>query len=125
MPEEETLSPTDIGGRLRAALTDDQIKILLNVVAVAGHLLAVDDQLRAADPDLADTVRRILNEPLVQPETLPSSQKTIEIWNNLWAAWTDHILEVGDEDGAYVNHDEHWHPPYFDLGALVDRKSVV
>ena len=28
-------------------------------------------------------------------------------------------MEVGNEDGDYVNHEEHWHPPYFDYSVLV------
>jgi len=83
-------------------------------------LQTLDNRLRAADPDLADTVRRILDEPRTQSEAVPSSQKTIEIWNTLWASWADHVAEVGDEVGSYVNHEEHWHPPYFDLMALRD-----
>lgn len=120
MTLDKTSSSTNPGGRLRTALTDDQIQILLNVVAEAGHLRAVDDRLRAVDPDLADTVCRILDEPGPQSEAVPSSQKTIEIWDNLWASWTDHIAEVGEEEGPYVNHEEHWHPPYFDQTALTD-----
>lgn len=87
MPEEDEPSASaSPGGRLRAALTDVQIQVLLDVVAGAGHLRAVDDRLRAADPDLADTVRRILDEPKTQSGAAPSSQKTIEIWNDLWGA---------------------------------------
>lgn len=121
----KTSAFTSPGGRLRAALTDDQIQVLLDVVAGAGHLQAADDRLRAVDPDLADTVRRVLDEPRTQSETAPSSQKTIEIWNGLWASWADHIAEVGEEEGPYVNHEEHWHPPYFDQTALANDLEKV
>jgi hypothetical protein len=120
MPEKKTSSRGGLGGRLRAALTDEQIQTLLDVVAEAGHLQAVDDRLRAADPDLADTVRQILHEPTVQPEAVASSQKTIETWGELWSAWAGHVEDVGDEKGPYANHEEHWHPPYLDHGALAE-----
>ncbi len=120
MSEDKALASTTPGARLRAALTDDQIQVLLDVVAAAGHLQAADDELRAADPDLADTVRRILDEPRTQSGAEASSRKTVEIWNNLWESWADPVAEVGDEEGRYVNHEEHWHPPYFDPSALAD-----
>jgi hypothetical protein len=116
---------TSVGARLRAALTDNQIQVLFDVIAQAGHLQGKDDQLRAIDPDLADTLRRILFEPMTQSAAGPSSQKTIEIWNDLWSSWVDHIAEVGEEEGRYVNQDEHWHPPYFHQGALADDLDKV
>jgi hypothetical protein len=30
-----------------------------------------------------------------------------------------------DEEGDYANHDEHWHPPYFDPYALAEDLDVV
>ena len=97
MPRSNTPSPADPGGRLQSALTQDQIQTLLNVLVEAGHLQTLDNRLRAADQDLADTVRRIQDEPRTKSEAVPSSQKTIEIWNTLWASWADHVAEVGDE----------------------------
>ena len=120
MSQNKASSSASVGTRLRAALTDEQIQTLLDVAAEAGHLQAVDDRLRSADPNLADTVRRILLKPGTQSEAVASSQKTMEIWNELWAAWTGHAAEVGDEEGPYANHEEHWHPPYFDHGALAE-----
>src|ERR1051325_1213686 len=120
MSQNETSSSASVGARLRAALTDEEIQVLLELAAEAGHLQAMDDRLRSADPDLADTVRRTLLEPGAQSETVASSRKTIEIWDELWGVWTDHIAEVGDEKGPYANHEEHWHPPYLDHGALAE-----
>jgi hypothetical protein len=120
MSENKTTAGASPGARLKAALTDEQIQTLLDVAAAAGHLQAVDDRLRSDDPDLADTVQRILREQDIQSEAVASSQKIVEIWNELWAAWTGHIAEVEDEDGPYANHEEHWHPPYFDHRALAD-----
>lgn len=119
MSQDKASSSASVSARLRAALTDEQIQTLLGVAAETGHLQALDDRFRAVDSDLADTVRRILLEPGIQ-EAVASSQKTVEIWNKLWAAWTGHVADVGDEEGPYANHEEHWHPPYFDHGALAE-----
>jgi hypothetical protein len=118
MPENKTASRISPGGRLRAALTDEQIEKLLDVAVEAGHLKTIDERLRSVDSDLADTVQRVLGAPRIQSEAAASSRKTLEIWNGLWAAWIGHVEEVGDEKGPYANHKEHWHPPYFDHGAL-------
>jgi len=120
MSQNKAPSSASVGTRLRAALTDEQIQTLLDVVAEAGHLQAVDDRLRSADPNLADTVGRILFEPGTQSGAVASSQKTLEMWNELWAVWTDHVAEVSDEEGPYANQEEHWHPPYFDHWALAE-----
>ncbi len=118
MSSERTSSPDNLGAQLRAALTDEQLQTLLHVAAETGQLRAVEDRLREADRDLADTVRRILDAPGRQPMPTPSSQKTIQIWNGLWKSWETRIANVADEKGPYANHREHWHPPYLDHAAL-------
>lgn len=116
-----THSTIAAGQRLRAALTDTQIQSLLGVVTEAGFLAGLDDRLRAADPDLADTIRRLLAAvPAAQSRVTPSDQKARETWDDLWGKWQDCVSELGDEHGAYANHEEHWHPPYFDPYALSD-----
>ena len=118
MSEKEIQLPGRPGARLQAALTQEQIRTLLDVLAEAGHLRAVESQLRSADPDLADMVRRVLDKPAVESERAASAQKTLEIWNELWVTWAGHVEDVADEKGPYANHKEHWHPPFFDHGAL-------
>ena len=118
MSENKAALHTSPGARLRAALTDEQIQTLLDVAAEAGHLRALDERLRSADPDLADTVRHILGQPSIGAEPAASAQKTIEIWNELWATWSGHVEDVRDEKGPYANQEEHWHPPFLDHGAL-------
>ena len=117
-PNQPSLS---IGQRLLAALTEDQVETLLAAVAEAGVLASLDGKLRAADPDLADTVRRfIADEPSTQAVVAISDQKALETWNDFWGDWESHLSELGDAEGAYANHEEHWHPPYFDPTALTD-----
>jgi hypothetical protein len=113
-----TSSPDNLGAKLRAALTDEQIQTLLHVAAETGQLRALEDQLQEADPDLGDTVRRILDKTDPQASAVPSSHKTLQVWASLWKSWEEHIADVADEEGPYANHKEHWHPPYLDHGAL-------
>ncbi len=118
MLENQTLLSASLGARLRAALTDEQIQTLLNVAAEAGHFQAMDDRLRSADADLADTVRQILDKSGIQSEAAASSHKTVKVWNELWEVWSRHVAEVGEEKGPYANNKEHWHPPFLDHAAL-------
>jgi hypothetical protein len=80
----------------------------------------LDGKLRAVDPDLADTVRRFATDQPAKPAAAISDQKTLEIWSNFWSDWESHISELGDAEGTYADHEEHWHPPYFDPTALTD-----
>jgi hypothetical protein len=50
----------------------------------------MDDCLRSADPDLADTVRQILEKSGIH-----RFHKTVEVWNELWKIWSRHVAEVG------------------------------
>ncbi len=121
MSQAPSKSSPSIGQRLLSALTEDQAETLLTVVTEAGLLSSLDAKLRAADPDLADTVRRfIADQPSTQAVATISDQKALETWNDFWGDWESHISELGDAEGAYANQEEHWHPPYFDPTALTD-----
>ena len=129
MPESDSQSGKQLGARLRAALTEEQLDTLLAVAGGAGVLRSLDGALRAADRDLADTVSKIL-APDASAESSAtdvdtSDRRALEIWREQWAAWEGHVAELGDEQGDYANHDEHWHPPYFDPYALAEDLDVV
>lgn len=101
MPVETTTVASRLGCKLRAALTDEQIQTLLDVVGEAGYLDAVAERLRVSDPDLAEAVRRILASPSSQSAQAPSAGKTLEIWLERWSAWTGCIAKVGQKEGPY------------------------
>jgi hypothetical protein len=117
------------GKQLLAALTDEQIERLLDVVASTGALAKLDQPLQAIDPDLAQTVRALLGStethPLPSPEAVASTRKARETWNELWGQWESHVSEVGDEKGDYAIQEHERHPPYFDPTALADDLEKV
>ena len=122
MPDSLSGSKPGWGKKLLEALTRDQIETLLDVLADTGALLRLPEQLRAVDSDLADTVQRLVGEAdtvaAKDSDAAVSKQKLLEIWDDLWGRWNDHVCEVGDEDGEYAIKDEDWDPPYFDPTAL-------
>jgi hypothetical protein len=88
------------------------------------------DRFKKADPDMAETVGKILRtdddkhrkRPVVR---LASDQRTIEHWNSLWSHWDTLVLDVGNEEGKYAVQEVHWEPPYFDGFALADDLDRV
>lgn len=113
------------GKLLVESLTTDQIAALLDVVFSTGDLNRHADRFRKADPDMAETVDKILRtdddktrkRPVVR---IASDQRTIEHWNSLWSHWDTLVLDVGNEEGKYALQEAHWEPPYFDGSALAD-----
>jgi hypothetical protein len=127
MPDDPASNPAQhVGERLCKALTEKQRHTLLDVAAQAGALQGLDAALRAADTDLAETVRAVLAPGAPKPPECASSDcRAVEIWNGLWEKWQSHVAELGDEEGDYANHDEHWRPPEFDPYALADDLEKV
>jgi hypothetical protein len=118
-----------LGKELLAALTEEQIERLLDVVTSTGALEKLDEPLRAVDPDLAQTVRALAG-PAETASPAPgqsavSDQKALETWNGLCGEWESHVFEVGDEEGTYAVKDREWDPPYFDPTALADDLEKV
>ena len=95
MPESDSQSGKQLGARLRAALTDEQLSTLLEVAGGAGVLRSLDGALRAADRDLADAVSKILapDQPAASSTTAveTSDRRALEIWHEHWAAWEGHV----------------------------------
>jgi hypothetical protein len=117
------------GKKLLAALTEEQIEHLLDVVTRAGALERLDEPLRAIGSDLAQTVRALTGSggaaSVSSPEAGVSNQKALETWNGLWGDWEGHVSEVGDEKGDYTVQEREWDPPYFDPTALADDLEKV
>src|ERR1035441_1412829 len=112
------------GKKLLAALTEEQIERLLDVVTRTGVLEKLDQPLQAIDPDLAQTLRALIGPSetttAASPEAGVSNQKALETWKGLWGEWESHVSEGGDENGEYAIREPEWDPPYFDSTALAD-----
>ena len=119
----------DWGKKLFEVLTIEQIQRLLDVVASSGILAQLDQTLRATDADLASTVRKLFAEQdkieMSGAELGVSDQKTLETWDELWNEWSNHVGELGDEEGEYVIREHHWETPYFDGSAFADDLEKV
>lgn len=108
-----------IGQMLMKSLTSEQIAGLLTVVSASTDLNIYMEKFEKIDPDLAMTVKKILDEDQDssgrgKTGRLTSLQRTMEFWFSLWRNYDDIISEVGDEEGKYAVQDHHWEAPYFD-----------
>ena len=114
----------NIGKALVKALTERQLVHLLDLVASPNVLQGLRDELVETDPDMADTIEKLLGVmkgPRVEEspvDTITSAERTLEAWDELWRRWGEIVGDVGDEEGEYANQDNHWEPAYFDGYAL-------
>ena len=117
------------GKKLLAALTEEQIERLLDVVTCTGALEKLDEPLQAIDPDLAQTIRVLIGSAesatAASPQARVSDQKALETWNELWGEWEGQVSEVGDEEGEYAVREPEWDPPYFDSSALANDLEKI
>lgn len=103
-----------IGRVMLESLTTDQIARLSDVVFSTTDIDRYPDKLKKADPDMAQTVTKILRighdksrkPPVVR---LASDQRTIEHWNSLWSHWDSLVSDVAGEEGKYAVQDVHCH----------------
>ncbi len=119
-----------IGKFLMESLTIDQITCLLDVVFSTGDANRYTEAFKKADPDMGETVGKILKMDHEKTRTSPvvrvaSDERTIEHWNSLWSHWDGLVSEVGDEEGKYAVQDAHWEPPYFDGSVLADDLDPI
>lgn len=114
------------GRILLQSLTADQIEVLLEVMFQELDREKVLGTLKKADAEIAETVTRILDSSTDGDEhILPSDQKNIEAWNELWGRWHDVVDKVGDEHGKYALQEEHWEPPSFDGSAVASDLEEI
>lgn len=104
---------------------------------LVGALKALDAPGRARlcswlGEDTADTVRRVFglldgdaqpDAPAVRPGL--SKAKVLEQWERACSDWEGAILEADDEEGAFVEREDRWDPPFFDVFALSARLEDI
>lgn len=118
-------TPPSIADRLFEALTQQEIKRLLEAL---WDTLPPDRQAEVFEqlpPDTRQTVQHILSPPDSSgeadavPDKPVSTAKLDQTWNELWGEWDDIVAEASLEDGKYVVQEESWEPPYFDETAVI------
>jgi hypothetical protein len=120
------MSSQSIGQRLVSGLTTAQTARLLDAVFTLWDASKTDKLLTEIDQDTAVTLSRLLNsDPEESLGAVVSSEKYAEQWQQLWEDWNAIIMEVGDEEGEYVEQDADWEPPYFDGTAVAEDLEKI
>ena len=80
------------------------------------------------DSDIKNTLLQIVGKDKEKPGKIISDQKLIKKWNQLLNELEKILYELEDEDGAYIDQEHHWEPPYFcgyslanDLDAVAEK----
>jgi hypothetical protein len=123
---------TSPGRKLLSALTQDQVASLLDTVGSQTLLDKVKQEHGKIDSDVVDTVKSVLESGEAKKTAkskagrLTSDGRLIQDWQDLWQRWDDVIGEIGDEEGKYVQQDQHWEEPYFDgSAAAIDLEEIA
>lgn len=124
-------TPLSIGDRLFEALTQQEIKRILEALWAT---LPPDSQAEVLDqlpPDTRQTVQHILSPPNSADAANASLDKPVstdkleQTWSELWGEWDDIVAEASQEDGKYVVQENSWESPYFDETAVIDDLEQV
>ena len=116
-----------IGQKLVSGLTTAQTARLLDAVFALWDASKIDTLMTEIDQDTAVTLSRLLkSDPEGSIECVVSDEKYAEQWRQLWEDWNAVVMEVGDEEGEYVEKDADWEPPYFDGTAVtIDLEKIA
>jgi hypothetical protein len=124
----------NVGERLLAALTQDEIERLLDALW-AESSGQWEGAITHLSPDTQVTVRQLIVQPLPDHSTPDqeapiaiaqrSHAKLSQIWSELWQEWWALVTEASEEDGRYIQQEASWEPPYFDDYAFAEDLDAV
>ena len=104
---------------------------------LASALLLLDDAARErlfarVGPETAAALGPVLAPP---PKSARSPKRAIRVaskgklgqeWDRLWEEWAAVIEESGEEEGKYLQQDDHWEPPYLDPSSIsTDLEAIA
>lgn len=118
-------SLVQIGKQIFAALTQQEIAHLLDVLFATLSPDTRDKVLDQLQPDTRQAVQHILSPPQASEKTPVSTAKLEQTWSKLWGEWDDIVEEAAQEEGKYMVQEAHWEPPYFDSTAFIDDLEKV
>lgn len=120
-----------IGQRLFAALTHNEIAHLLDVLLETLSPDILENVLDQLQPDTRHTVQTLL----IPSDTADTTQdihtpsvslaKLEQTWSALWQEWGKIVDEAAQEDGTYIVQERHWEEPYFDSTTFVNDLEHV
>ena len=127
-PDKSKTSQESVGKSLLTALTQHEVALVLDALLASLSPTTLETAFHQLPNDTRQTVQNILNpspSPKVKAENPTSLAKLEQTWSDLWRQWNDLVSEATDEEGKYIEQEEHWEPPYFNNDALVEDLETL
>ncbi len=125
---EQLATPQDVGKSILTALTQAELALLLDALLASLAPSSLETALKGLPSDTRQTLQQILTPAPpteVKAEKPTSLAKLEQTWSDLWEQWNDIASEATDEEGRYIEQEEHWEPPYFDDNTLVEDLEAL
>ncbi|MUG97203.1 hypothetical protein F7734_34675 [Scytonema sp. UIC 10036] len=129
--QEQGNSSGSVGDRILAALTEQEISQLLDVLFAVLSNETLSQVLAQLQANTQETVQQILTpsqtdiQTEVTEEQPVSLAKLAQTWSQLWQEWNEIIYEAAEEEGRYIEQEASWEQPYFDTYTLVEDLEQV
>jgi len=127
-PREKSETVQSVGTTILNALTQHELALLLDALLVNLPPSSLETALAHLPTDTRQTLQHILTpspSPEVKTEQPTSLAKLEQTWSDLWKKWNEIVSEATDEEGKYIGQEEHWEPPYFDDGVLIEDLEAI
>lgn len=118
--------------QLDAALSEDEIRLVLASALRGLSDLARADLLGRLPPETAATLSEVLSPAprraalKKKPEApIASKGKLRQEWDRLWQQWQGVVEETTHEKGKYVEQEADWEPSYVDTTAIADDLDTL
>ena len=128
----KTKIPSLIGEKIVSALSEKEVIQLLESFFQVTIKDVIEQVLEHLDPNTKETIEQVLNPQESslegknqQVERTVSLAKLAQKWSDLWSDWHGIVMEASDEEGRYIEQENHWEPPYFDQFAFAEDLDKV
>ncbi|MGK7949611.1 MAG: hypothetical protein AB4368_12670 [Xenococcaceae cyanobacterium] len=104
------------GKAILTALSQQEVVLWLDALWASLPADSREIALNRMPRDTRETLQQLLKEshgPEVKTKPV-SLAKREQIWSDLWGEWDQIVWSATEEEGKYLEQEEHWEPPYFD-----------
>ena len=115
------------GKAILTALSQHEVALWLDALLASLPPDSLEKALNRLPTDTRQTLQQLLtpshsSEVKTQPVSLA---KLAQTWSDLWRQWDALVFEASEEEGKYIEQEEHWEPPYFDDGAFTEDLETL
>ncbi len=117
------------GKEILTALSQQEVALWLEALWASLPAESREIALNRMPRDTRETLQQLLREyqdPKVKTKTKTVSlAKREQIWSDLWGEWDKIVWSATEEEGKYIEQEEHWEPPYFDDSTFTEDLETL